>query len=107
MAVVPTGRPALTRFKVAKRFARASLLECSLETGRTHQIRVHMQSLGHPLVGDPVYRGKRPGDPRTPQLHRQALHAVRLEFSHPISGALKSFSVPLPQDLCSLLDSLD
>src|SRR5207237_1769412 len=80
MAVVPTGRPALTRFKVTKRFARATLLECSLDTGRTHQIRVHMQSLGHPLVGDPVYRGKRPRDPRTPKLHRQALHAIQLEF---------------------------
>src|SRR5207249_9332002 len=83
MAVVPTGRPALTRFKVTKRFARVTLLECSLATGRTHQIRVHMQSLGHPLVGDRVYRGKRLNDPRAPQLRRQALHAVRLGFSHP------------------------
>ncbi len=107
MAVVLTGRPALTRFKVAKRFTRASLLECSLATGRTHQIRVHMQSLGHPLIGDPVYRSRRPGDPRTPQLHRQALHAVRLEFSHPVSGAHRCFSAPLPQDLRSLLDSLE
>jgi len=107
MAVVPTGRPALTRFKVTRRFARATLLECSLATGRTHQIRVHMQSLGHPLVGDPVYRSKRLNDPRTPQLRRQALHAVRLGFSHPVSGALKRFSVPLPEDLRSLLDSLE
>ncbi len=107
MAVVPTGRAALTRFKVTRRFARATLLECSLATGRTHQIRVHMQSLGHPLVGDPVYRSKRLDDPRTLQLRRQALHAVRLGFSHPVSGALKRFSVPLPEDLRSLLDSLE
>ena len=107
MAVVSTGRPALTRFKVTKRFAQATLLECSLSTGRTHQIRVHMQSLGYPLIGDPVYRGKRPGDSRTPGLHRQALHAVRLEFSHPVSGAPKRFSAPLPGDLRELLDSLE
>ena len=107
MAVVSTGRAALTRFKVARRFARATLLECSLATGRTHQIRVHMQSLGHPLVGDPVYRGKRPGDPRSPQLRRQALHAFRLGFSHPVSGALKRFSAPVPEDLRSLLDSIE
>jgi 23S rRNA pseudouridine1911/1915/1917 synthase len=66
-----------------------------------------MQSLGHPLVGDPVYRGKRLDDPRTQQLRRQALHAVRLGFSHPVSGALKRFSAPLPEDLRSLLDSLE
>jgi 23S rRNA pseudouridine1911/1915/1917 synthase len=107
MAVVAAGRPALTRFKVTKRFSRATLLECSLATGRTHQIRVHMQSLGHPLVGDPVYRSRHPGDTRTPRLHRQALHAVRLEFSHPASGALRRFSAPLPQDLRSLLDALE
>jgi len=107
MAVVAAGRPALTRFKVARRFVRATLLECSLATGRTHQIRVHMQSLGHPLVGDPVYRGKRLDDPRIPQLRRQALHAVRLGFSHPVSGVLKHFSAPVPEDLRSLLDSLE
>lgn len=107
MAVVSSGRPALTRFKVTRRFAHATLLECSLATGRTHQIRVHMQSLGHPLVGDPVYRGKRLGDARTAQLRRQALHAVRLGFSHPVSGALKRFSAPVPDDLRSLLDSIE
>ncbi len=107
MAVVAAGRPALTRFKVTKRFSRATVLECSLATGRTHQIRVHMQSLGHPLVGDPVYRSRHPGDARAPRLQRQALHAVRLEFSHPVSGALRRFSAPLPQDLRSLLDSLE
>jgi 23S rRNA pseudouridine1911/1915/1917 synthase len=105
MAVVPAGRPALTRYKVAKRFANASLLECSLDTGRTHQIRVHMQSLGHPLVGDPVYRGGRAsGVGRA--LRRQALHAARLEFSHPVSGARRRFAAPLPEDFRALLNSL-
>ena len=107
MAVVGTGRPALTRYKVAKRFADATLLECSLSTGRTHQIRVHMQSLGHPLVGDPVYRGKRRGESKLTVLRRQALHAVRLEFSHPVSGARRRFTAPPPEDLRVLLDSLE
>ena len=105
MAVVPAGRPALTRYKVAKRFANASLLECSLDTGRTHQIRVHMQSLGHPLVGDPVYRGGRASGVG-PALRRQALHAARLEFSHPVSGARRRFAAPLPEDFRALLNSL-
>ena len=104
MAVVAAGRRALTRYKVAKRFALASLLECSLDTGRTHQIRVHMQSLGHPLVGDPVYRRGRRGE--ATMLRRQALHAARLEFVHPTSGALQRFEVPLPEDLRLLLQSL-
>ena len=106
MAVVPAGRSALTRYKVAKRFAHASLLECSLDTGRTHQIRVHMQSLGHPLVGDPVYRGGRKGEVEHARLKRQALHAARLEFSHPVSGARRRFTAPLPEDFRALLDSL-
>jgi 23S rRNA pseudouridine1911/1915/1917 synthase len=103
MAVVPSGRRALTRYKVARRYARASLLECSLDTGRTHQIRVHMQSLGHPLVGDPVYRSGRGGETK---LKRQALHAARLEFSHPASGERRRFEAPLPEDFRLLLDSL-
>src|SRR6266508_4772484 len=107
MAVVSGGRPALTRYKVARRFADATLLECSLATGRTHQIRVHMQSLGHPLLGDPTYRGKRRGKSQAVQLHRQALHAVRLEFSHPVSGARRRFTAPLPEDFQALLDSLE
>jgi len=106
MAVVPAGRVALTRYKVAKRFAHASLLECNLDTGRTHQIRVHMQSLGHPLVGDPVYRGNRRSGPEQPRLERQALHAARLEFSHPVSGARARFTAPLPEDFRALLNSL-
>jgi len=107
MAVVGTGRPALTRYKVAKRFADTTLLECSLATGRTHQIRVHMQSLGHPLVGDPVYGGKHRGGPKTIGLRRQALHAARLEFSHPISGARRRFTAPPPEDLQALLEALE
>src|SRR5438046_609573 len=83
MAVVPTGRPALTRFKVARRFVRATLLECSLAAGRAQQIRVPQLSLVAPRVGDPVYRGKRLNDPRTPQLRRQAFHGVRLGLPHP------------------------
>ena len=107
MAVIGTGRPALTRYKVAKRFADATLLECSLATGRTHQIRVHMQSLGHPLVGDPIYGGKRRGGSKATGLRRQALHAARLEFSHPVSGVRRRFTAPPPEDLRALLDSLE
>jgi 23S rRNA pseudouridine1911/1915/1917 synthase len=106
MAVAPAGRPALTRYKVAKRFADVSLLECSLDTGRTHQIRVHMQSLGHPLVGDPVYRGGRRSATPHANLKRQALHAARLEFSHPVSGVRRRFAAPLPEDFRALLKSL-
>ena len=104
MAVVATGRAALTRYRVVRRFARASLLECSLDTGRTHQIRVHMQSLGHPLVGDPVYRRGRGAEATA--LKRQALHAARLEFAHPTSGARQRFEARLPEDFRLLLDSL-
>ena len=107
MAVIGTGRPALTRYKVAKRFADATLLECSLATGRTHQIRVHMQSLGHPLVGDPIYGGKRRGGSKTTGLRRQALHAARLEFSHPVSAVRRRFTAAPPEDLRALLDSLE
>jgi len=107
MAVIGTGRPALTRYKVARRFADATLLECSLATGRTHQIRVHMQSLGYPIVGDPVYGAKRRGGSMAKRLLRQALHAVRLEFSHPVSGARRRFTAPPPEDFRALMDSLE
>jgi 23S rRNA-/tRNA-specific pseudouridylate synthase len=66
-----------------------------------------MQSLGHPLVGDPVYGGKRRGESKAIGLRRQALHAARLEFSHPISGARRRFTAPPPEDLRALLDSLE
>jgi len=81
MAVISSGKPAVTRYKVRKSFPKHTLLECELETGRTHQIRVHLASIGHPVEGDPVYAG------RGPQLlGRQALHAWKLGFEHPRSG---------------------
>ncbi|MBL8450759.1 MAG: 23S rRNA pseudouridine(1911/1915/1917) synthase RluD [Dechloromonas sp.] len=106
MAVVSEGRggkPALTRYRILERFARCTLVECSLETGRTHQIRVHMASIGHPLVGDPVY-GR--GNPKIPAFHRQALHAARLGLVHPGSGARLEWQSPLPGDFNALLETL-
>ncbi|MGE0357913.1 MAG: RluA family pseudouridine synthase [Burkholderiales bacterium] len=101
MAVVPGGKPALTRFRVKERFAAHSLLECDLETGRTHQIRVHLASIGHPLEGDPVYgaRGAR-------RLPRQALHAWKLAFRHPGTGKLARFTADPPADFEALLAGL-
>ena len=107
MAVVAGGKPARTHFRVLERFARSTLIECKLETGRTHQIRVHLASIGHPLIGDPVYGEKRatlaPGQPR---FSRQALHATRLGFVHPASGKNVHFVAPVPRDFSELLDAL-
>ena len=87
----------------------AALVECRLETGRTHQVRVHLSSIGHPLLGDPAY-GRTPAKlrPRLNQLHfaRQALHAAELGFSHPVSGRELRFSSPIPADMQTLLDDL-
>ena len=108
MAVTGRGKPALTHFRVRRRFGDATLLECSLATGRTHQIRVHMQSIGHPLVGDPVYRlnrGRRTGS-ALDAFPRQALHAWRLAFVHPASRETMQFESPLPADMRDLLDAL-
>lgn len=102
MAVVADGKPAVTRYSVIERFAKATLVECALETGRTHQIRVHMASLGHPLVGDPVYG--RPG--ALPAFARQALHAARLGLVHPDSGQPVQWESPLPEDFRHLLEHL-
>jgi RluA family pseudouridine synthase len=94
-AVAPAGgEPARTRFRVVERYGGATLVELELETGRTHQIRVHMAYLGHPLLGDVRY-----GGPAVEGLGRQALHAGRLAFLHPTTGARVELEVPLPDDM--------
>jgi 23S rRNA pseudouridine1911/1915/1917 synthase len=107
MAVASRGRASTTHYEVLRNFAHATLLRCRLETGRTHQIRVHMQSLGHPLVGDPVYGRKRSADPTLAAFSRQALHAERLEFEHPASGKPVAWKVDPPADLRALLGALE
>ncbi len=107
MAVTHGGKEARTNYRVLERFAYgpivAALVECRLETGRTHQIRVHLQHLGHPVIGDPVYRrGARAGL----AFARQALHAAELELIHPRSGKTKAWSAPLPADMKKLLAML-
>lgn len=107
MAVVAGGRRAVTRFRVLDRFGPATrphtaLLRCRLETGRTHQIRVHLTHIGHPLVGDATYGRPRPSPPEAASFPRQALHAATLGFVHPITGATHLFESPLPDDLAEL-----
>jgi len=103
MAVTHRGKPARTAFRVIERFGHAALVECRLETGRTHQIRVHLQHIRHPLVGDTVYRrGTRHGLP----FPRQALHAAELTLTHPRTGKVMTWRAPLPRDMKRLLDSL-
>ncbi|HEX8009930.1 MAG TPA: RluA family pseudouridine synthase [Casimicrobiaceae bacterium] len=101
MAVVASGKRAVTHFEVRERFAACTLLACRLETGRTHQIRVHLASLGHPLVGDPAY-GRRRGV----AFPRQALHAWRLGLVHPATRQPVHWESPLPAAFAALLDSL-
>jgi 23S rRNA pseudouridine1911/1915/1917 synthase len=101
MAVVSGGKPAVTHYRVKESFAAHTLLECDLETGRTHQIRVHLASIGHPLEGDPEYGAK--GERR---LERQALHAWRLAFLHPRTKQPLQFESPVPADIEALLASL-
>ena len=107
MAVTASGKEARTRYEVLEQFTDCTLLRCSLETGRTHQIRVHMQSLGHPLVGDPLYGGKpKKGGSAAMQLAtfpRQALHAHRLGLTHPQHGQRMVWEAPLPEDMSNLL----
>ncbi len=102
-------KPALTHWKVLKQFPHATWVECRLATGRTHQIRVHLTHLGHPLLGDPVYVGKnnRSKQPGLPQFHRQALHAVRLGLVHPSTGEAMEWEAPPPQDFADLLAALE
>lgn len=102
MAVVKDGRPAQTEYRVLETFGQYALLAVSPKTGRTHQIRVHMAYIGHPVVGDRVY-GRRKGGIECP---RQFLHAGRIAFAHPVSGEQMEFSAPLPDDLAAILGSL-
>ncbi len=102
MAVVPSGRTAATRYRVREQFVAAALVEASLLTGRTHQIRVHFAHIGHPVVGDPVYGRRR----ETWGMTRQALHAFRLAFAHPRTGALVKVEAPLPADMAAALERL-
>ncbi len=103
MAVTHRGKDARTGYRVLERFGHAALVECRLETGRTHQIRVHFQHIRHPLVGDGVYRrGTRHGM----AFPRQALHAAELSLVHPRDGALRTWQAPLPRDMKKLLDKL-
>jgi 23S rRNA pseudouridine1911/1915/1917 synthase len=110
MAVVPSGRDAVTHYRTVQQGAGWSLVECRLETGRTHQIRVHMAAVGHPLLGDPVYLPRNAAR-RLPaaarELPRQALHATRLSLVHPASGQQRTWESPLPQDLVRLLRQLE
>lgn len=116
MAVVDSGKPARTHYEVLERFTGCALIRCRLETGRTHQIRVHLASLGHPLLGDPVYGRGRPPGKLPPSLApllgafegagRQALHAFRLGLLHPVSGEALSWEAPLPEDLSQLVEQL-
>jgi 23S rRNA pseudouridine1911/1915/1917 synthase len=113
MAVVAGGREARTIYRTLERYHGCSLVELELETGRTHQIRVHLASIGHPVVGDPVYggaqwKGVQEGRVRAllKSLDRQALHASRLELVHPRSGERMEFDSPLPEDLDRVVEGL-
>jgi 23S rRNA pseudouridine1911/1915/1917 synthase len=113
--VAEDGRSALTRVQVDARFRAHSLVTAELATGRTHQIRVHLSSIGHPLVGDRRYgaRGRLPPRPSIElleairQFHRQALHAAELTFSHPATGKRLNFAAPLPDDMTKLVSCLE
>ena len=98
-----TPRDAVTHFAIEEALAETTLLRVRLETGRTHQIRVHLQAIGHPVVGDPEYGGVRAGGPDL-GLERQFLHAARLAFTHPFTGEPVDVSSPLPADLAAALD---
>lgn len=111
MALVEDGRGkhAVTHFRTLEALKGATLIECRLETGRTHQVRVHMASIGHPLLGDPVY-GRTPSSLRATlqnlSFSRQALHAAELGFVHPVTEESVHFASPLPDDMRTLIDEL-
>lgn len=102
MAVVEKGRPAVTHFRVLERYRAFAKIEAHLETGRTHQIRVHMAYIGHPLVGDERYGAGK----KTPFDQGQALHAWQLELVHPVTGERMQFTAPLPPELVALEERL-
>ncbi|CDF57875.1 RluA family pseudouridine synthase [Thermobrachium celere] len=102
MAIVEGGREAITHFRVLERFKENTYIECKLETGRTHQIRVHMSSIGHPLVGDPVYGYKK----QKYKLQGQALHATTLGFIHPTKKQYMEFTATPPSYFLELLEKL-
>lgn len=114
MAVVMNGKEAITHYEPVEHFDHYTSLKVKLETGRTHQIRVHMHHMGHPLLGDPLYGNPKRVDatvdselkPLIRDFPRQALHAEKLEFIHPINNKRISVNVELPDDLCQLLDDL-
>ncbi|HEX4051304.1 MAG TPA: 23S rRNA pseudouridine(1911/1915/1917) synthase RluD [Steroidobacteraceae bacterium] len=112
MAVSRAGRAAVTHYRIEERFAAHTLLRVRLETGRTHQIRVHLAHIGLPIVGDPVYGGRRRRlangllNDILQGFQRQALHAARLSLAHPMTGRLQSFEAPVPTDLAALLSAL-
>ncbi len=115
MAVRGDGRPAVTHYRVLKRFRAHTMVRAELETGRTHQIRVHLAHIGYPLVGDPVYGGRRrvPAG-ATPGLlaalagfKRQALHAVRLKLGHPVTGREMEWEAPVPADMAGLVEVME
>ncbi|WP_336972116.1 RluA family pseudouridine synthase [Sphingobium aromaticiconvertens] len=104
------GKQAITHYRTVKRLRGAALVECRLETGRTHQVRVHMAHLGHPLIGDRVYGRERKGFKsilETLGFNRQALHAKTLGFIHPVTSVALSFESPIPADMQELLSQLN
>lgn len=106
MSVVKTGKPAVTHYRIIKTFPAHTLVRVQLETGRTHQIRVHFAHIQHPLLGDPEY-GRKPQPRETIHFHRQALHAIQLTLTHPRTGETLSWSSPAPADMQDLLQQLE
>ena len=109
MAIQARGKRAVTHFTLVEPLRRAAMIECRLETGRTHQIRVHLASIGHPLLGDPVYGRNRPEHRdvlHVLEFKRQALHAAHLGFVHPVTSLSMSFDSKLPRDMQALFTAL-